>query len=124
MEVAMLDTSELDHAFDDEQKVAIWRFLERNAASRRSIEEVRLEIEKLRAETTGLRADLTVQVERLRADSVVEIEKLRGETRTEIAKVNERISKLDSDLSAKLLRYQVGGAVSLAIFIAVVRPFS
>ena len=87
----------LTQAFDDKQSEAIARFFDANAAAKKDIEAVRLEIEKVRA-------DLKSDIEAVRTD----VEKLRLEVQRDLEAVRK-------DLAEKMLRYQVAGVISLAI---------
>lgn len=98
----------LTQAFDDKQSEAIARFFDANAAAKKDIEAVRLEIEKVRADLKSdieaVRADLKSNIEAVRTD----VEKLRLEVQRDLEAVRK-------DLAEKMLRYQVAGVISLAI---------
>ena len=111
----------LRQAFDERQSAAIAQFFDANAATKRDIEEVRLEIEKVRAEIEKVRSDLGTGIEKVRADLSVEIESVRAELKADIAGVRRDIEQVRADLAEKLLRYQVGGVVSIGVIIALVR---
>ena len=81
----------LRQAFDEEQASALASFFDANLASK---------------------ADL----ERVRADLTVELEKLRGELKKDIAETK-------ADLTRTILTVQVGGVISIGLIIALVRIF-
>jgi len=76
-----------------------------DVARRRDVEEVRLEIEKVRAELTAqieqVRAELTAQIEQVRA----EVEKVRADLTREIEKVRVEGQVERERLRADLLKW-------------------
>lgn len=95
----------LGEAFDEKQSRAIAQFFDSNAATKRDIEEVKLEIENVRAELKG------------------DIEKVRAELEIARAELKSDIEKVRADLADKMLRYQIGGVISIGLIIALVRVF-
>ena len=79
--MGVVEILRLRQAFSDEQSEALAQFIDANLATKKDIEELRLEIERVRAE-------LRVDIEKTRAD-----------------------------LAEKMLRYQVGGTISIGIFL-------
>jgi hypothetical protein len=97
----------LREAFDAKQSEAIARFFDSNAATKRDVEEVRLEIGRLRSEVNG-------EIEKPRFELKGEIEKLRFELKSDF-------EKMRADLADKMLRYQIGGVISIAIILGALR---
>ena len=60
---------------------------------------LRLEIEKVRAETERMRAELTKEIEKVRADLTKEIEKMRAD-------LTEEIEKVRADLTVQIASSQ------------------
>ena len=113
----------LRQAFDEKQSNAIAQFFDANAASKRDIEELHLEIEKVRAETAQVRVEVEkvrAEIEKVRAELKVDIAEVRGE----VEKVRSEVEKVRAELSDKMLRYQIGGVVSVGLIIALVRVFA
>lgn len=100
----------LRQAFDERQSNAIAQFFDTNAASKRDIEGLRLEIEKVRGE-------LKIEIEQLRSELKLDI----TEVRREIEQLSAETEKMRADLTGTILRVQVGGVISIGLIIALVR---
>ncbi len=75
-----------------------------DVARRRDVEEVRLEIEKVRAE-------LTAQIEQVRAELIAQIEQVRAELTAQIEQVRAEVEKVRADLTREIEKVRVEGQV-------------
>ncbi len=86
-----------------------------DVARRRDVEEVRLEIEKVRAELIAqieqVRAELTAQIEQVRAELTAQIEQVRAELTAQIEQVRAEIEKVRADLAREIEKVRVEGQV-------------
>src|SRR5579883_1232953 len=104
--------------FTDAQVQALAQYFDEQVATKADIEELRLEIEKVRS-------DLTIEIEKVRSDLTVEIEKVRSDLELKIAAVDLRLSETKADIVkwvAGLLVAQGAAVVALIRFLPGMHP--